>query len=175
MCFWKTEKRSFVTPDQIHWTAKMNKRRLEGNLALNTVPETNELPKKVRLANTGSNSSKLRPTIPCLVNVYHWTRFLQCCWLLAVRRKLLCQHGNQQMRHQGSTFCEDQITSQKSEMNKLHSKYFSVSDWLKSHAWFITSCYRPNLEEFCDMKNDVNRVAKSQISEPLTEKTWGRV
>ena len=29
------------------------KSRLEGNLALNTVPETNELPKKVKLANTG--------------------------------------------------------------------------------------------------------------------------
>ena len=129
MCFWKTEKRPFVTPAQIHWTAMLNKSRLEGNFALNTVPETNELPKMVRLANTGSNSSKLRPTIPCLVNVHHWTRFLQCCWLLAVRRKLLCQHGNQQMRHQGSTSCEDQITSQKSEMNKLH--YYSFKIFLR--------------------------------------------
>ena len=49
----------------------MKKSRLEGNLALNTVPETNELPKKVKLANTGSNSSKLRPTIPCLANIHH--------------------------------------------------------------------------------------------------------
>ena len=49
----------------------MKKSRLEGNLALNTVPETNELPKKVKLANTNSNSSKLRPTIPCLANIHH--------------------------------------------------------------------------------------------------------
>ena len=157
----------------------MKKSRLEGNLALNTVPETNELPKKVKLANTGSNSSKLRPTIPCLVNVYHWTRFLQCCWLLAVRRKLLCQHGNQQMRHQASTSCEHQITSQKSEMNKLHYYSFKIflCFWLAhdSHTWFITRYCRPNLEELCDTKNDVNRAANRQISEPLTENTWRRI
>ena len=39
---------TILTPPQM-----MKKSRLEGNLALNTVPETNELPKKVKLANTG--------------------------------------------------------------------------------------------------------------------------
>ena len=145
----------------------MKKSRLEGNLALNTVPETNELPKKVKLANTNSNSSKLRPTIPCLANIHHWIRFLQCCWLLAVRRKLLCQHGNQQMRHQVSTSCEDQnyIKKHQKWINFIiiHLNYFTVSDWLKSHAWFITSYCRPNLEEFCDMKNEVNLAANCQI------------
>ena len=57
---------TILTPPQM-----MKKSRLEGNLALNTVPETNELPKKVKLANTNSNSSKLRPTIPCLANIHH--------------------------------------------------------------------------------------------------------
>ena len=44
----------------------------------------------------------------------------------------------------------------------IHSKYFSISDWPKSHAWFVITSYcRPNLEEVCNMWTDgINRVAK---------------
>ena len=44
----------------------------------------------------------------------------------------------------------------------IHSKYFSLSDWLKSHAKFIITSYcRPNLEEDNIMwTDDVNRAAK---------------
>ena len=44
----------------------------------------------------------------------------------------------------------------------IHSKYFSVSDWQKSHTLFIVTSYcEPNLEEFCDMwTDDVHRAAK---------------
>ena len=60
--------------------------------------------------------------------------------------------------------------------NNIHSKNFSVSDWLKSHTWFVITSYcRPNLEEFCDLWKMTSIVQQNcQIIEPPTEKTWGR-
>ena len=43
--------------------------------------------------------------------------------------------------------------------NITHSKYFSISDWLKWHTWFIITSYCwPNLELFCKIKPKTSKV-----------------
>ena len=58
----------------------------------------------------------------------------------------------------------------------VNSKYFSVSDWLKSHGYFIiTSFCWPNLAEFSDIWK-MTSILQHNCQKPvqLTKKTWGR-
>ena len=53
----------------------------------------------------------------------------------------------------------------------IHSKYVSISDWLKWHAQFIVTNYcRRNLKEFCDMWKMMSTVEHNcQKTEELAE------
>ena len=52
----------------------------------------------------------------------------------------------------------------------IHSKYFSISDWLRERAT-VDRIWK----KFCHIEPMTSKVQpKLQIIEPLTEKTWGR-
>ena len=57
--------------------------------------------------------------------------------------------------------------------NITHSKYFSISDWLKWHTWFLITSYRwSNLALFCKIKPKTSK-AQEVSSKDSKERTAG--